>query len=87
MNKYITDVVAIEPLGEVEGLQRLCVDPEKVVAGGWGGGVGGGCGQWAGGDKRVLFFVMGNRKRGTGEGGERDSERLYLGGNHFGVAA
>lgn len=45
MNKYITDVVAIEPLGEVEGLQRLCVDPEKVVAGGWGGGVGGGCGQ------------------------------------------
>lgn len=49
----------------------------------WRRGKGGGCGQWAGGDKRVLFFVMGNRKRGR----ERDSERLYLGGNHFGVAA
>lgn len=52
----------IELLGEVEGLQRLCVDPEEVVFG--VGGLGG-CGQWAGEDKRVLFLVMGNKKRGT----------------------
>lgn len=42
IHKYITDVVMIEPLGEVKGLQRFCVAPKKAVAEVWSGG---GCGQ------------------------------------------